>query len=128
MGFDLNHLPLNTIVLGGGTTNTNLFVVNPFDEEGRIATLQDIDGADNRVQLSDTDQSDLEDDDEILEDNTDYSSVTDLQGETDEREEEWYAEEALPLGIIFGAKLSEDDRLKLLLQDLNLNFGNMANR
>lgn len=48
----------------------------------------------------------------------------DLAGNINEEEEvNWYVEEALPLGRCLGFKEHEDECLKALLCDLNLNFG-----
>lgn len=37
--------------------------------------------------------------------------------------DDWYDEEARPLGLLFGAERIEEERIKLLWQNLNLNFG-----
>lgn len=69
----------------------------------------------------DTDSSDEEGFDDLLEDNT---KVLDLPVDGHSVEVgDWYEEEALPLGVVFGVQKMDDDHLKRILKDLNLNFG-----
>lgn len=64
------------------------------------------------------------DDDEVLEECTKFleesnSLVVEVHG----GDNDWFIEEALPLGILFDVQEKEDERLKGILEDLNINFG-----
>lgn len=58
---------------------------------------------------------------ETIEDNSVVEGVLVFQEQ--KAYDDWYTEEAAPLGQLFGFEMLEDEWNKLLLWDLNLNFG-----
>lgn len=96
-----------------GSPSPTLLVVNPDEDKTRIAALQDLDGAENWEQISETDQSELESDEDLLVDNMTVAGFPeDTIVEKCDQDDEWYEEEALLLGKLRGAEESEEMRLK----------------
>lgn len=97
-----------------------LVPVSPGDNEAQIAALDDIEG--NWEEVSETDDSDLESDEDIIEDNTALVAA-EQESSRHLTNSEWFEDEALPLGNFFGFDKLDEGRIKSLLQDLNLDFG-----
>lgn len=78
-------------------------------------------------EVSKTIFSDSEDD-KVLEDCTEIVEESTAQGEDCHGGyNDWFKEEALPLGILFDVQEREDESLKGILEDLNINFGENGN-
>lgn len=92
------------------------------ENEAQIASLQYLKG--NWDDVSKSDLSDLENDEEFFVEDSSIVPKT-INGERiiDGDKEDWFEEEALPLGRCFGVKQAKDERIKTLLRYLNLNFG-----
>lgn len=94
---------------------------SPGLEEARIAALEDLLGDDFGGIISETES---ESDNGLLVDNSVMNGVEALCDEINEEGiDDWYEEQALPLGQSLGFKELEDARLRSILCDLNLNFG-----
>lgn len=118
---DLNRVPVPDINVLIRSPLVSFVAASPEEEERRIAALDDLEDEFLGDRLSDTDKSDSDLDDEVLEENTQMcgEELRDFNQDTGE----WYNEEAKSIGDLFGFQKLDNANLKCLLEDLNLNFG-----
>lgn len=118
--FDLNK-SLHTQDKIAASPSTSLTVVSPEENSAMIEVLQGLDDEEfikNQVLLDNELDSEFED--EVLEEN---SLLGDDADGHPEHVEEWFVNDAIPLGNLYGVDNSEQERVQTLLKGLKLNFG-----